>query len=387
MLLRNAIILVLLAICLIAPVVRVEGQNSGQPAAASTANPNATTETKAVLAYLYQLSDPGRTTNRVISGQFGAYGEGQNPQTATETLQEIYDQTGKWVGLTGMDYHTWDLYHKNDFSEPNQFLIDQWRQGTLITLSWHAPNPWTRGESTEWDAGKGQPRNVRELMTPNTKANKEWLLLLDDVAAGLDQLQQAGVVVIWRPFHEMNGGWFWWHQQTKADFVALWQHMFDYFTTTKKLNNLLWAYSPNTNNNQWNRRTNFYYPGAAYVDIVGLDKYMERTEDPLALNKWREYDDLVALGKPMGLLEFGPSPPNGSGWKDPKYDYTKLIRDIKARYPKIVMFQAWEWIWRLGAHDKVSDLLNDPWVVTRDELPVWKNTQGDILAVPGTATR
>jgi mannan endo-1,4-beta-mannosidase len=377
------LVVTLLATCLIAPLSRVAGQTPGQSRITDTANPNATAGTKAVLAYLYQLSDPSRSTNRVISGQFGAYGEGQNPQTAKETLQEIVDQTGKSVGLTGMDYHTWDLYHKNDYSEPNQFLIEQWQQGSLVTVSWHAPNPWTRGESTDWDAGKGQPRNVRELVASNTKAGKEWLRLLDNVADGLDELQQAGVVVIWRPFHEMNGGWFWWHQQTQADFIALWRHMFDYFTTTKKLNNLLWAYSPNTNNNKWNRRANFYYPGPEYVDIVGLDKYMERGEDPLMLNAWREYDDLVATGKPMGLLEFGPSPANGSGWKDPKYDYTKLIRDIKARYPRIVLFQAWEWIWRLGAHAKVSDLLNDPWVITRDELPKWNTARGEIFAGMG----
>ncbi len=334
------------------------------------ANPNAMPAAQAILDTLYDLTN--RPSNRVISGQFGSYGEGQTAATAAESLQRIYDQSGKWVALTGMDYHTWDLYHLHNYAEPNQYLIDQWNKGSLVTLSWHAPNPWTRGESGDRTGAAGQEPNVRNLVTPGAPGYQAWIALLDDVASGLQQLKNAGVVVIWRPLHEMNGGWAWWHMQEQADYVALWQHMFNYFTYTKGLNNLLWAYSPNTNNNQWNKSSSYFYPGSAYVDIVGLDEYMDRGEDPLRINDWHEYDDLVALGKPMGLLEWGPTPADASGWQDPKYDLTRLIRDIRSMYPKIVFFQAWEWIWDLGYQSNVAGLLNDPWVITRDELPNWQ---------------
>ncbi|MCC7447408.1 MAG: hypothetical protein IT324_08340, partial [Anaerolineae bacterium] len=348
----------------------------------STANPNAVPAAKAILSYLYSLSDPARTTNRLIVGQFGSYGEGADAASAKQQLQSIYDQTGKWAGLTGMDYRTWDMHNLHNFSEPNQFLIDQWKKGMLVTLSWHAANPWTNGSSGDWDAGNGSPRNVRELITPGNAAYKNWIAMLDDVASGLKQLQDAGVVVIWRPLHELNGGWFWWHQQEQADFIALWKHMFNYFTTTKGLNNLLWAYSPNTNNNKWNPRTNYYYPGNAYVDIVGLDKYMKRGEDPLKINDWQEYNDLVATGRPVGLLEFGPSPADASGANDPKYDWSKLVRDIRSMYPKIVFFQAWEWIWQIGNGTNLKGLVNDPWAITLDEMPNW---QGGTATLPTTA--
>ena len=337
----------------------------------NTANPNAIPTAKTILNYLYSLDDPSRQDKRLIAGQFGAYGDGTGADTATAQLQKIHDKTGKWVALTGMDYKRWDMHHARDFSEPNQFLIDQWNQGALVSVSWHAANPWTDGPESDWDRGNGKPRSVRELITPGTAANKNWLAMLDDVAAGLKQLKDGGVVVIWRPFHEMNGGWFWWHQQTQADFVALWRHMFNYFTRQKGLDNLLWAYSPNTNNNKWNKGAAFFYPGAAYVDIVGLDHYMARGEDPLKLNEWHEYDDLAALGKPMGLLEFGPSPSDGSGWQDPKYDSAKLVRDIREFYPKIVFFQSWEYIWQLGDQDNVAGLFNESWIITRDLLPEW----------------
>jgi hypothetical protein len=38
----------------------------------------------------------------------------------------------------------------------------------------------------------------------------QWLEQLDLIAEGLLELKAAGVVVLWRPFQEMNGGWFWW---------------------------------------------------------------------------------------------------------------------------------------------------------------------------------
>ena len=333
------------------------------------ANVNASATTKAVLSYFHTLSS--RNNKRLIIGQFGAYGDGTGADTAMKQIKKIYDRTGKWVALTGMDYKLWDMHHKKDFSEPNKFLIDQWKQGSLVMVNWHAANPWTDGEANDWQGADGKPRNVRELITPGTDVNRNWLEMLDDIATGLQELQEAGAVVIWRPFHEMNGGWAWWQQQAKEDFIALWQYMFRYFTDTKGLNNLLWAYAPNVNNNKWNKAANYFYPGADYVDLVGLDKYMGHGEDPLRLNDWHEYDDLVALNKPIGLMEFGPSPADGSG-KDFKYDATRLLRDIRKNYPKIVFVQSWEWIWQLGDQDNIEKLLNDPWIVTRSDLPRWR---------------
>ena len=104
----------------------------------------------------------------------------------------------------------------------------------------------------------------------------------------------------------------------------------------------------------------FYYPGDDYVDLVGLDKYMALGEDPLQINNFSEYDDLVATGKPMNLVEFGPIPASGEGWDSFDYDYGNLIRDIKTLYPRIVLFQAWEYVWQIGEHANAAGLLNDP---------------------------
>jgi len=362
-----------LCICLLSVVTPIPAAQATNPPAncpttISTANPNASPAAQAVLQYLWEL--PTHSTNRVIAGQFGAYGDGADAATSTARLQKIFDETGKWIGLTGMDYHTWDINHYNKLAIPNAYLIEQWQAGSLVTISWHAINPWTSGESNDWEYPKGSINTpvVRELITPGTAVNARWMQIIGNIADGLKELQDKGVVVIWRPFHEMNGEWFWWSRQTQADFSALWQHMYNYFTKERGLNNILWGFSPNLNGGKDTRRTDYYWPGDEYVDVVGVDKYMALNENPLSLDQWGDYKLLIAKCKPFGIFEFGPTPADAQP-DSPRYDYTRLIRDIKNRYPRTVFFQAWEWHWALSENKNVKKLLDDPWIVTRDELP------------------
>jgi beta-mannanase len=347
---------------------------SGQ---ATPANPNANPTARAILDYLYQL--PSQSQNRVISGQFGSYGDGTSYATAANQLQAIFNKTGQWPGLTGMDCAT-----PAGMSEVVRYLTDKWNEGYLVNLSCHFRNPWTGGPSTDTGASSSDPygrRSVRELITPGAPGNAAWMSTLDNLAGHLQTLQSRGVVVFFRPLHENNGSWFWWGYQNPADFIALWRHMFDYFTRVKGLNNLLWVYSPNTAD-QWraeNTRTN--YPGNDFVDLVSLDAYMSLNSTTLQLNSQGEYDFLTGTGKPFGLFEWGAIPASGAGWDINPYPYRMdhLIRDIKARYPRMVLFQAWEYVWQLGRDQfrGLPELMNDPWVIARHELP---NFRGGVVA-------
>lgn len=111
---------------------------------------------------------------------------------------------------------------------------------------------------------------LETLLTPGHETHVRWMHELDILAAGLAELQDAGVAVLWRPFHEVNGDWFWWGGKKPETFIRVWRHMFEYFTKTKGLNNLLWVYGPNHG-----KHTAEYYDGDAYVDIVGLDAYTD----------------------------------------------------------------------------------------------------------------
>ena len=141
-------------------------------------------------------------------------------------------------------------------------------------------------------------------------------------------LQGGGVSVMYGPVHEMNGGWCWWgatgyntNDATRHNlYIDLYRDMYQYFTYTKGLNNLIWVWSPDANRDY---QTN-YYPGDAYVDIVGIDAY---TPSPTAQVIKDAYNNLSGIGKPMALAEIGPN--EGS---EPNYDYQALITAIHTDY-------------------------------------------------------
>jgi len=314
--------------------------------APEAANPTASPKTKAILKYFQQLGD--RTDKRVISGQFTDFGNG----ASLRLLGAVHDQTGQWPALMGVDYA--DLPHGSLTTKaPNQAAIEYWKQGGLVTVSAHLYNPANPQGGGLRDKGM----DLATLLETNTETHARWLHEMDQLADGLQELRTAGVVVLWRPFHEMNGGWFWWGAQDPETFIKVWRHMFDYFTTTQKLDNLLWVYSPNHG-----EKTAAYFAGDRYVDLVGLDAYTDNV-DPQHIKGFAE---VARLGKPFGFTEFGPH-----GAHDPPgdYDYLRFLEGVKKDFPQTVFFMSWNWKWSLARNNHTRELLADAWLVNRADLP------------------
>ena len=183
------------------------------------------------------------------------------------------------------------------------------------------------------------------------------------MAAGLQQLRDAGVVVLWRPFHEMNGDWFWWGGQKPEVMIRLWRQMFDYFSQDKHLDNLLWIYAPNHGDH-----TADYYPGDNYVDLVGVDAYTDFVDT----NHIKGTAEVLALPKPFGFAEFGPHNPF-----DPPgdYDYLRFIQGVQKNFPRTTWFLAWSANWSLSTNQNVSELLHHPWMVNRADLPAFSGAK------------
>ncbi len=212
---------------------------------------------------------------------------------------------------------------------------------------------------------------MADLYTPGNDAYDMWHADMDRKAGWLDELQDADVVVLWRPLHEMNGCWMWWCCRDQTKFVNVWRHMFDYFTDTKGLNNLLWVYAPNRGPVTY--AAEYYYPGDDYVDIVGLDYYLDSGD--LDLIGERGWPELKALGKPMALTEFGPTgwlPGCGNGGPHiPKvrcYDYGSLMDKIRELCPEVRYFLAWGEDYSMVRQNNADELLDDSWVITRQEV-------------------
>jgi mannan endo-1,4-beta-mannosidase len=199
--------------------------------------------------------------------------------------------------------------------------------------------------------------DIADLLKDGTDTHKRWMEQLDLIAEGLLELKAAGVVVLWRPFHEMNGGWFWWGAQKPESFIAVWRHMFDYFSKTKGLDNLIWVYGPNHG-----EKTAAYYAGDRYVDMLGLDAYT----DFLDPEHVRGYDEIVALNRPFGFSEFGP---HGARNPPGDYDYRRFLDGVKKHFPKTCYFMSWNAKWSLATNQNAKEMLDDPAVVNRDELP------------------
>jgi mannan endo-1,4-beta-mannosidase len=330
----------------------VASSGGTQPPAA---NPQASASARALLALLRAL--PSRPTGRLIAGQHCG-GVRRLNERYEATVEGVAQATGQRIALVGSDF----IGGFDDAARAR--LASHWHAGGLVTLCYHAPNPWTGGPSDDRTIG-----DFVELTTPGTAAYAAWQRTLDQTAEWLAGLRDDGVIVLWRPFHEMNlPGSHWWASRDQAAFIALWQQMFTRFSQEERLDNLLWVYSPNAEfaaPTKATRPVECYYPGSEYVDITGLDIY---TCGPLNLRE-AGYAELLALGKPMALCEFGPRGPVGEREPpDHTYAYGDLLRQLRDDYPEVVYFMAWMDSFALARQNGAADLLRDNRVLTVERL-------------------
>ncbi len=316
------------------------------------ANPGANPVARAVLKYIQGL--PARSDKRVLSGQFTEHSPGPNESSAV--FNRIQQRTGCCPAILGVDYANWSD-GSIDSAAANAAAIQQWQHGGLVAIEVHCGDPLRTNFLTS--GLRDQNVDVTPLLDAKSPAHAVWMKQLDQMAAGLQALRAAGVVVLWRPFHEMNGDWFWWGGKKPAVTIQLWRQMFDYFSNEKHLDNLLWVYAPNHGDH-----TAEYYAGDHYVDLVGVDAYTDFVET----NHIKGTAQVMALPKPFGFAEFGPHNPF-----DPPgdYDYLRFLNGVKDHFPQTAWFMAWDGNWALSTNQNVTELLHDPWVVNRSDLPKW----------------
>jgi mannan endo-1,4-beta-mannosidase len=200
--------------------------------------------------------------------------------------------------------------------ELRQSLVDEaiakHAEGRVITLMWHCCFP-TNGDECNgddiWRWADNMPTEEEwaELTTDGTPLNTLWKKQLDGVAIYLKKLQEAKVPVLWRPYHEMNGVWFWWcNKPGENGFQKLYINMYNYFTNYHKLNNLLWVWNTNAPRDIPGDEAGpyeDYFPGIDYVDVLTADVYRQDY-------KQSHHDDILKVGenKLIALGEVGDLP-------------------------------------------------------------------------------
>ena len=186
---------------------------------------------------------------------------------------DIYDVINDFPAVYGFDISRIELGNSDNidgvpFDTMRSLIIDAYSKGGIITISWHTDNPFSDGDS--WDKTPA----VQDIIG-NGKYVEKYDLWLEKVAAYLKTVKYKGklIPIIFRPFHEMNGEWFWWGNPncTSIEYIQLWRNTVYSLRDDHGLHNLMYVYSPNKLRPEDNYME--YYPGDNFVDIFGIDIY------------------------------------------------------------------------------------------------------------------
>lgn len=362
-------------------------------ATGKTSNANASQSARAVQAYLAALSNNSITG--VIAGQNAGHSSDiLNTEGLTGYVPLILDlqkATGEVPGMIGVDYEHDKIATPAQLSAVNKVLMNYWNAGGLVSINWAPHNPWWNDESdivhnagiwshTRTNGGDMSQVDLTQLTNPHSPMHKVWRRKLDRIANALNELQKAGVVVLWRPLQEMNGNWFWWgissSPKNPQPYIDLWIDMYRYFTVEKQLNNLLWVYSPNQGPTLMERHVikpvDWRYPGEEYVDVVAGTAY----NDDLTI---RDYQTYQQFNKPIAMAEFGPVA-GGTLSRKGILDTQLYLQQLQQKYPAIAYWMSWS-SWDNGdgtrenqalIHNKNAQLLlKNPAVITQSRIN-WK---------------
>ena len=281
---------------------------SGMPNAVKLVDSNATPATKALAAYLKGL----QVSDQVLFGHQNSTFRSVRDNGETSDVKDV---TGSEAGLFGID--TLALAGVETSQTTRQDALDAsvaaskkaYEGGSIITLSCHMPN-FTNSKITEtedpehpYDFTKCDFMESKDL-TPcadyileGGEYNPQFNAYLDIIADYALALQNDKIPVLFRPFHENSGGWFWWGTSTSVEsYQAMWRYMVNYLEG-KGVHNFLYVYSPNgpiSSESEYLER----YPGDAYVDVLGFDYY----DDYADVSKYTGNTFLDALGKSCDVV-------------------------------------------------------------------------------------
>jgi mannan endo-1,4-beta-mannosidase len=322
--------------------------------AAQPATPDASPEARALLDLLHR-----------ISGKYTLTGQHNYPNTKDRNSQFAARYSGKRPAIWSTDMgFAQDGNTDSYLARPDivQEAKRQHQMGSLVTICWHAVPP-TANEPVTFRPERGAASNrlasvqgrllddqFKDLLTPGTDLHRHWEAQVDAIAMHLKELQKAHVPVLWRPYHEMNGDWFWWGGRRGDNSTrALYRQLFDRFVKHHHLNNLIWVWSVDRPTRPAMQFSD-YYPGDEYVDVLALDVYGSDF-------KQSYYDDLVALAKdkPVVLGEVGNPPSLAILQAQPKWGYWVL----------------WAGMVRNTSKKQYQALLQDPRILTLDDAAYW----------------
>ena len=295
-------------------------------------NENATAEAAELYSYLRSAYGDCCITGQMESTWMGS------PDYEMDYIKGI---TGKLPAIRGLDFM------HNDFNGVAERAEKWWNDGGIVTICWHTGADFASG----YNECLADDINWAEAFTEGTDTYNRLIAGMDRAVPSLQRLEDAGVPVLWRPFHEIDGGWFWWSKGGPENFVKLWQMMYTRYTDYWGLDNLIWVlgYSSNMASDRQD-----WYPGDEYVDLMGADSYTVGANGEL----YSRCTEIAPEGMPIVYHECANIPTE---------------EELQAAKAEWTYFMVWHTTsltdTSLNSEKNLKKIYNSDYFITLDELP------------------
>lgn len=314
-------------------------------------DPKATPETVKLYQNLMKLKDKGL--------MFGhqdalAYGEGWVYEEGRSDVKDVcgdYPAVYGWeIGHLEMgDAYSLDSVH---FDKIQNWIKIVYERGGVNTISWHLRNPLTGG--TSWDVSS---KEVVKSILPGGSKHEVFKGYLDKLATFLLALKSddgTHIPILFRPYHEHTGSWFWWGKDlcSVEDYKSLWNFTVSYLQKEKNIHHLIYTYS--TDRFKTTEEYLERYPGDDIIDILGFDLYDRGPDYPAALKNCAE--KVTALAKEKGKIATvsesgGPIATNHTWW-------TMVLETIRPY--DLSYFLVWRNPWQPAGHGAFAPYKGSP---------------------------
>lgn len=302
----------------------------------------ATKETKALYANLAKLAE-----HHILFGHQHATEYGHGWVGNDFARSDVKSVTGSHPAVIGIDFNGLSGRPDSAVVKAKLLLIKNieatYRRGGVTTAAWHFINPVSAG-GFYWIDTVSKP--AVKYIIPGGSFNEGYKKILNniaDVAKACRGKNGEAIPIIFRPFHELDGDWFWWGKShcTVAEFKTLWQFTIAYLRDSLQVHNFIYAFSPDckfTSSDEYTER----YPGNDWVDITGFDDYADFGRDgkydlAAGLKKLKIVCSFAAQnGKLAAFTETGLESVADSNW------YTQsLLKTLKQEQLKLAYVLVW----------------------------------------------
>jgi mannan endo-1,4-beta-mannosidase len=281
----------------------------------------ATKETKALYHNLDKLSQKHIIFGHQHATEYGHGWFGENDRSDVKSV------TGSHPGIIGVDFSGLSGRPDADIAKTKESLrkiiVETYDRGGITTVTWHFSNP-ASGGGFYWRDTVSAP--AVKLIIPGGSHHEKYksiLATVADLAKSVKGKDGKLAPMIFRPWHEFDGDWFWWGRShcTIDEFKTLWRFTVSYLRDSLQIHNFIYAFSPDC---KFNTEEQFLerYPGDEWVDMVGMDNYADfgrdRYDIPTGVKKLKIVSDYAKKkGKLAAFTETGlESIPNKTWWTE-----------------------------------------------------------------------